>query len=155
MPRETVEENLPANCAQVFDLIHDYDQRLEWDTLLSEAYLEPPFLSAEKGAISLCRGRLVLGGIAIRTIYVSFERGRVAAVKMINRPPFFEAFAASIRHTAISEHASKVEYQFSFLARPRFLRPILQPVMSILLTWETRKRLRALSKYLSVRSKVK
>lgn len=48
MPRETVEENLPANCEQVFDLIHDYDQRLEWDTLLSEAYLEPLFFRQEK-----------------------------------------------------------------------------------------------------------
>jgi hypothetical protein len=150
MPRGLVVNELPASCERVFDLIHDYDRRLEWDTLLSEAYLEPPFVIAEKGAVSLCRGRPILGGIGIRTIYVSFERGKVAAVKMINRPPFFEMFAASIRHIAISGNKSTVEYRFSFLARPRFLRPLLHPVMQLFFRWETQKRLRALSRYLSM-----
>jgi hypothetical protein len=140
---------MPASCDQVFDLIHDYDRRLEWDTLLSEAYLEPPFALAEKGAVSLCRGRPILGGIGVRTFYVSFDRSKVAAVKMINRPPFFEMFAASIRHIAVSENTSIVEYRFSFLARPRFLRPLLHPVMQLFFRWETQKRLGALSNYLS------
>lgn len=149
MPKGLVVNELPASCERVFDLIHDYDRRLEWDTLLSEAYLEPPFVLAEKGAVSLCRGRPILGGIGLRTIYVSFDRGKIAAVKMINRPPLFEMFAASIRHIAISKNKSKVEYRFSFLARPRFLRPLLHPVMQLFFRWETQKRLRALSKYLS------
>ncbi len=155
MPKGLVTKKMPAGCERVFDVIHDYARRLEWDTLLSEAYLEPPFVRAEKGAISLCRGRWILGGIGVRTIYVSFDRGKVAAVKMVNRPPFFDTFAASIRHIAISESASKVEYRFSFLARPRFLRPILHPIMLSFFQWETQKRLQALSDYLSKKSSVR
>jgi hypothetical protein len=150
MPKGLVVNELPASCERAFDLIHDYDRRLEWDTLLSEAYLEPPFVLAEKGAVSLCRGRPLLGGIGVRTVYVSFDRGRVAAVKMINRPPLLEMFAASIRHIAISENTSKVEYRFSFLARPRVLSPLLHPIMQLFFRWETQKRLRALSNYLSM-----
>lgn len=148
MPKGIVIKDMSANCERVFDLIHDYDRRLEWDTLLREAYLEPPFVRAEKGAVSLCRGRWILGGIGVRTIYVSFARGKVAAVKMINRPVFFDTFAASIRHIAISENTSTVEYRFSFLARPAFLRPILHPIMQLFFQWETQKRLHALNDYL-------
>ncbi len=148
MPKGLVIKVMPANCERVFDLIHDYDRRLDWDSLLSEAYLEPPFIRAEKGAVSLCRGRPILGSIGVRTIYITFDPCKVAAVKMINRPPFFESFAASIRHIAISENESKVEYRFSFLARPAILRPILHPLMQLLFNWETRKRLKALSHYL-------
>lgn len=149
MPKGLVVNKLPASCERAFDLIHDYDRRLEWDTLLSEAYLEPPFVFAEKGAVSLCRGRPILGGIGLRTVYITFDRGRLAAVKMINRPPFFEKFAASIRHISISKNTSMVEYRYSFLARPAILRPILHPLMQLFIRWETQKRLRALSDYLS------
>jgi hypothetical protein len=149
MPTGLVIKEMPANCDTVFDVIHNYSRRLEWDTLLSEAYLEPPFVQAEKGAISLCRGKAMLGRIGLRTVYVSFDRGKVAAVKMINRPPFFETFAASIRHSPVAPDSSKVEYRFSFLARPKFLRPVLHPLMRLFFRWETRKRLRALSTYLA------
>ncbi len=155
MPKGLVIKDMPASCERVFDVIHDYDRRLDWDTLLTEAYLEPPFSMAEKGAVSLCRGKPILGGIGVRTIYISFDRGKVAAVKMINRPPFFQAFAASIRHIGISESASKVEYRFSFLARPSFLRPILHPIMQLFFGWETKKRLQALSDYLSKTSSIR
>ena len=37
-----------------------------------------------------------LGRIALETVYVSFDRPRVAAVKMVNTPPFFATWAASI-----------------------------------------------------------
>lgn len=43
MPTAYVEEVLPFTAHQAFDLVHDYDRRLEWDTLLQEAYLEPEF----------------------------------------------------------------------------------------------------------------
>lgn len=33
-----VTQELPADCATVFDTVHDYRHRLEWDTLLRRAY---------------------------------------------------------------------------------------------------------------------
>jgi hypothetical protein len=147
MPTAEIKETIPASAEAVFELVHDYRRRLEWDTLLQEAYLEPEFTKPEKGAVSVCRGKKSVGGFAIRTIYISFEPGRVAAVKMLNQPPFFNSFAASIRHVKIDAHNSEVIYKVNFTSKPVWLRPVLEPVMLALFTWETRKRLRSLKAY--------
>jgi hypothetical protein len=39
MPHGTVTETIPAPSAEVFKLLHDYDRRLDWDTLLQDARL--------------------------------------------------------------------------------------------------------------------
>lgn len=147
MPKGIVRKNIPAPKEEVFALIHDYERRLEWDTLLQKAYLEPEFSEVCNGAISVCQGRKILGGFALRTIYVSFQKGRLAAVKMLNQPPFFETFAASIRHFDVDKNQSEVVYEFYFTAKPNYLRWLLHPVMSLILSLETKKRLNALEKY--------
>jgi hypothetical protein len=147
MSTTEIRETIPAPAAAVFALIHDYGRRLEWDTLLKEAYLEPEFNEACLGAISVCRGKAVLGGFAVRTQYVSFDPGRIAAVKLLNRPPFFDTFAASIRHSRINDDHSEVIYKLNFTARPAWLRPILHPIMRTVFVWETRKRLKALKHF--------
>lgn len=139
-----IRETIPASAEAVFDIVHDYGRRLEWDTLLSEAYVEPEFGNAALGAITVCRGRAILRGLALRTQYISFQKGRVAAVKMLNEVPFFEAFAASIRHLPVDDERSEIVYKLSFLGKPRWARPLLHPVMRTILVWETRKRLTAL-----------
>ena len=147
MQMAEIRETIPAPTDAVFALIHDYRRRLEWDTLLREAYLEPEFAESARGAISVCRGKRLLGGFAVRTQYVSFEKGKVAAVKMLNHPPFFDTFAASIRHVTLDDVNSEVIYKLNFTARPRVLRFILEPVMRAVFVWETRKRLRALKEF--------
>lgn len=142
---------IPASCAEVFDLLHDYQRRLDWDTLLSAAYLDDGFTKAERGATSVCVGRRSLGAIALKTRYVSFDRPKVAAVEMINRPMFFGRWAASIRHEALGERESKITYTWSFEGRPRFLRWLFEPIMAIVFRWETRKRLRALRDHFAAR----
>ncbi|HKA90038.1 MAG TPA: SRPBCC family protein [Haliangiales bacterium] len=144
MPHGEVSEVIPASSAAVFDLLHDYGRRLEWDTLLQAAYLDDGFTQAGKGATSVCVGRRSLGGLALKTVYVSFDPPTVAAVKMVNSPPFFAAWAASIRHADLAPGRSRITYRFQFTARPRFLRWLLEPIMGRLFRWETKKRLRAL-----------
>src|SRR5262245_60105349 len=100
MPHGKVREIIPATEGEVVDLLRNYGRRLEWDRLLSEAYLTDGFDEAQVGAVSVCRGRRRLGGIALKTRYLVFKRGEVAAIKMVNRPVFFEEFAATIRHGA-------------------------------------------------------
>jgi len=147
MSTAEIKEIIPAPAEAVFELIHDYRRRLEWDTLLQEAYLESEFSKAEHGAISVCRGKGIFGNFALRTQYVSFEKGKVAAVKMLNRPPFFDSFAASIRHFKVDDNHSEVIYKVSFTARPRSLRWMLHPLMRVVFVWETRRRLRALKNF--------
>jgi Polyketide cyclase / dehydrase and lipid transport len=135
---------IPAPSADVFDLVHDYDRRLSWDTLLRAAYLDDGFTRAEKGATSVCVGRRSLGGLAFKTVYVSFQRPKVAAVKLVNTPWFFAAWAASIRHADLEPGQSRITYTFQFTAKPRPLRWLLEPFMLLAFRWETTKRLHAL-----------
>jgi hypothetical protein len=147
VPHGSVSETIPASSAEVFRLLHDYDRRLAWDTLLQEATLCEPRTKAQLHATSICRGRWYLGGIALHTQYISFNPPNVAAVKMLNRPLVFESFAATIRHRDLGNGTSSVEYKFNFIARPFYLRWLLHPVMAAVFRWETRKRLRALRRY--------
>lgn len=143
MVREAVSEELPADCDAVFDLVHDYDRRLQWDTLLREAFVEGG-RPAAKGEVAVCSGRWIVGGLRLRTVYVSFTRGEVAAVKMVNRPPLFDRWAASIRHEPAGERRSRIVYTYNFAARPRWLAFVLEPILAVVFRWETRRRLRAL-----------
>ena len=147
MPAASIMQEMPCSSAEVFALLHDYSRRLEWDTLLREARLTRGCTIAQKGATSLCIGKHLGGCIGIETKYLTFKPGEVAAVEMINDTPFFEHFAASIRHTD-TPTGSLATYRFQFTARPRYLRWILHPVMRYFLQWETRKRLKALAQFL-------
>jgi hypothetical protein len=144
MPRGKESELIPATSAEVFDLVHDYGRRMEWDTLLSAAYLDDGHTQACKGATSVCVGRLGLGRFALKTQYISFDRPRLAAVKMLNRPPFFGTWAASIRHVEAGPRQSWIVYTYSFTSRPRLLSWLFDPILAAVFRWETRKRLRAL-----------
>jgi hypothetical protein len=132
----------------VFDLIHDYSCRLDWDTMLSEARLLGGATEAGPGVRSVCVGTWRSAFLALETEYVRFEPGRVAAVKLTTRPPFFEHFAATLRHDPIGEVRSRTTYIYFFRARPRFLAPLLEPVMNVLLRREVRQRLRSLANFL-------
>jgi hypothetical protein len=147
MPHGVVRELIPAPSAEVFRLLHDYGRRLEWDTLLKKAYLTDGNQEARVGAVCVCKARTYLGGVALKTKYVSFRPPEVAAVRMINRPAFFESFAATIRHRELSASSSSVEYTYHFAARPRWLRFVLHPIMATLFALETRRRLRALRRF--------
>jgi len=150
MAHSEISEVIPASSSAVFDLLHDYKRRLEWDTLLQAAYLEDGAVVAAKGVTAVCVGRKSLGSIALKTVYVTFEPPTLAAVKMVNKPLFFESWGASIRHEDISAGESRLTYKFQFTARPAFLRFLLEPVMERIFAWETRKRLRALRAFLTV-----
>lgn len=147
MAHGSVSAIIAAPSAAVFDLLHDYNRRLEWDTLLRAAYLTDGHTAAGKGVSSVCVGRRSLGSLTFETIYVTFERPHRAAVKLLNAPPFFEAWAASIRHQDISAQESRITYTFHFTVKPRLLRPLLDPLMERIFRWETQRRLRALQQY--------
>jgi hypothetical protein len=147
MPRAVVAEIIGAPSTEVFDLVHDYGRRLEWDTLLSAAYLDDGFTAAGLGATSVCVGRRSLGKLALKTVYVAFDRPKVAAVKLVNSPAFFDKWAASIRHEDLEPGRSRIIYTLQFSARPASMRWLLEPIMLRAFRRETAKRLAALRAY--------
>lgn len=93
------------------------------------------------------RRKMDLGRISLTTEYVSFRKPEVAAVRLVNRPPFFDTFAATIRHADLADGSSSIEYKYNFTARPIWLRFVLHPFMNFLLKMETKKRIAALCRY--------
>jgi hypothetical protein len=101
---------------------------------------------------SVCKGRARLGGIEVKAVYVSFRPPDVAAIKMVNRPWFFDSLAATIRHRDLADGSSRIEYTYNFSARPRWLRWLLHPVMHAILRYETQRRLRSLRRFFADQS---
>ena len=142
---ETIE--IAAEPESVFDLIHDYRRRLEWDPFLKEARLLDRE-SACAGATCRCVARNGFGGLAMDAIYVSFDRPNVAAVKMVKGPPFLDSFAATLRQERVGENRTLVTYRYNFETRPAWLRPLLNIVCSRVFASEVRNRLKHLKKFL-------
>jgi hypothetical protein len=144
MPRGVASIDVHAPCDVVFDVLHDYALRLQWDTMLSEARLLGGASVAAKGVRSLCVGTWRGAFLAMETEYVTFERGVVAAVRLTNSPLLFARFAASIRHLALAGEGSRVTYTYSFRARPASLAMFVEPVVARMMQREVRTRLVAL-----------
>jgi hypothetical protein len=137
--RVAISTEIRSSPERVFEVLHDYGRRLEWDTLLDRADLLGGATAAGVGVRTLCVGR----GVPMETEYVSFVPGKVAAVKLV-APRFpFETFAATIRHEPIGAGMSRVTYIYSITARPRWLGPLI----NVPLWFETRRRLSALKRY--------
>ena len=137
-----------ASPETVFDVIHDYARRLSWDPFLREARLLDGASEAGPGVKALCVARSGFGGFAMETVYVSYERPRVAAVRMTRGPAVLETFAASLRHDPVDGGLTRVTYRFHCSTRPRWLRALLDPVAAALFLREVRQRLLRLKRHL-------
>jgi polyketide cyclase/dehydrase/lipid transport protein len=144
--------DIQASPEEVFDLIHDYGRRLEWDTFLREACVLDGAGRAGLGVKTRCTARSGFGGLAMETVYVSFDRPRVAAVKMTGGPGILMRFAASIRQAEIGCGVTRVTYRFNLSTKPGWLRSILDRLATALFLRETRHRLRALKHYMEAKS---
>lgn len=151
MPRNSFSIEIDSSCETVFDAVHDYERRLQWDSMLSEARLLAGAAAAGVGVRSLCVGTWRGAFQPMETEYIRFERGKVAAVRLTNRPPFFHRFAATIQHDPIDQNRSRTTYIYSFQARPKLLAPLLEPLMNILIAREVRGRLRSLRAFVERR----
>ena len=137
-----------ASPEAVFDLIHDYRRRLDWDPFLKGACLLEGAKAAGIGVKSRCTARNGFGGLIMDSVYVSFDRPRVAAVRMTRGPAVLETFAASINQEDLGSGLTRVTYRFNFLTRPRWLRAIIEPIAAVLFRREVSGRLRALKRHL-------
>ena len=132
----------------VFDLVHDYDRRLDWDPFLRKAHLLNDARVADIGVESRCVARRAVGGLAMDTVYVSFTRPSVAAVKMTRGPFFLRSFAASLRQESLGRETTRVTYRYNFRSRPRWLAFLVEPIVGWVFHRETSRRLIALKQFL-------
>ena len=143
MTSHAVSVDIEATPELVFDVLHDYARRLDWDPFLRRADV----LSASAAGLhvkTLCVAKWSSGGLGMETEYVSFDRPHVAAVRMTRGPWFFESFAASIRQDAHTDGTTRVTYRYNFRSRPSFLDPLLR----VIFARETQARLWALKRFI-------
>jgi len=132
---------IAADPAALFRLSQDYTRRLEWDPFLRSAKLVGDAREADVGVRALCVDRK---GTAMETEYVSFNPPRAAAIKMTSGPWFLQSFAGSWRFEDAGPGQTRVSFQYSLLARPRWLSWLLNPILAHVFARDTHRRLRAL-----------
>ncbi|MBS1912643.1 MAG: SRPBCC family protein [Bacteroidetes bacterium] len=152
MPSTAESIHIDAPCEQVFDLLHDYSRRLAWDPFLRRADVLGHAAGradhrVDVGTRTWCAARRRNGGLGMETVYVTFQRPRVAAVRMTRGPWFIRLFGASIRHVPEGS-GCRVTYRFMFETGPRWLAPLMKPIFHRFFERETRARLEALKKYM-------
>jgi hypothetical protein len=146
MPKQTFVIDIDAPAEDVFDVMHDYERRLAWDTLLRKAVLLDA-AQAGVGVRSLCVGRLWTGGFGVETTYISFRRPHLAAVQLSAPSRLFARFAASLRHLDLEEGRSRTVYTLSSSCRVPAADRLVRGALAV----ETRRRLRALKAYVEGR----
>lgn len=148
MPKRVYSIEINSTPEAIFDLLHDYGRRLDWDPFLKAARLLDGATAAGLGVRTLCIARNRAGGAGMETVYVSFQRPSVAAVRMTRGPWFLSAFAASLRQEALGEGRTRVTYTVSLHGRPWWARPVMEPALAWVFGRETCGRLRALKRYM-------
>ena len=143
--------DIEAEPEAIFDLIHDYDRRLDWDPFLQEACLIDGARKADVGVRSICVAGGWFAGLTMETMYVSFRRPDIAAVKMTKGPFVLSSFAASIAVGRGAMSRSTVTYRFNLRTRPSWFRFVMEPVAARVFRRETRLRLIALKRHLERR----
>ena len=139
----TVERSLliRAERAALFDLTQDYGRRLSWDCFLKEARLLNEAGRAAAGVRAWC---VAWHGLGMETQYVTVSRPAVVAVKMTRGPAVLKAFAGSWRFDEAAPGVTRVRFRYHYKARPRWLRPLIEPLLGLLFVRDARLRLDAL-----------
>lgn len=140
----TVDEIIAGDPEQLFALSQDYSRRLEWDTYLSEAYLLHGAGVAGLGVDAYCKGT---SGAVLISRYITYHPPKVAAVTMVKGPSILESFSGSWNFKPLPEGNCRVIFTYSFRARPRALKRILEPLIAFIYRRDMRRRLAAFKRW--------
>ena len=125
--------------APLFDLMQDYERRLEWDPFLREARL----VDAAASAVGVRAWCVDQDGRGMETEYVSFDRPNRVAVRMTKGPWMFRKFAGAWIYEEIDATTTRVVFKYHVEAIVRFGR-IGDAVLTRIFAKEMRYRLEAL-----------
>jgi len=148
MARRRILMTMPASAQATFDAFHDHQARLAWDTLLDGAGIEGGQRFPEIGAISRNPGRGLARFIVLRTRYVNYLPGKLAAAVIVEPAGPFQWWAASLHHRDTRPNESELAYTFDLRLRPRWFGRVMDRFAAGLFERATRRRFRALAEYL-------
>jgi ribosome-associated toxin RatA of RatAB toxin-antitoxin module len=125
----------------VFDLSQDYRLRLDWDPFVRALRFENGAAAAAVGVRTWVRAK---NGLSMTVEYVTFDRPRRVAMRMISRSVLFERFAGTWVFERVSPARTRVTFRYGFETRWRVLRSLLDPLIVRRLTRDMRARLAGL-----------
>lgn len=98
----------------IFDYTQDYTNRLKWDTFLKRAELTEGATAAGKDVKAYCVAK---NGLGMETEYVSFNRPKATAIRMIKGPFLFRSFLGSWTFKEQEPQKTEVIFLYSFELR--------------------------------------
>ena len=149
MAHEKLEFPMPACAEVVFDAFHYYQWRARWDSLVSDTRVVGGAPCPSQGAVTENTGAGMLRSLSMRTQFVSYDRPRLAAAKMLGLAFPFTQWAASMRHRSTGLNTSVLVYTYTFEVGPAVLRPFLSPVVAWVFARQTRRRFARLHAFLA------
>ncbi|WP_452599193.1 SRPBCC family protein [Pontimicrobium sp. MEBiC01747] len=106
---ETIEIKCTPEFA--FNYTQDYNKRLTWDTFLKQADLIEGASEANKGVKAYCVAK---NGLAMTTEYITFNKPKATAIKMIKGPFMFKTFLGSWSFKSLQTNLTEVIFLYSF-----------------------------------------
>lgn len=153
--------DIAVSPSKVWDAIHKYEHRLEWDRMLRDLAVDGV---APRQAAAINVGsevtqwaRWTAGGVMMKARYLvsrpptATEAG-YAKVEMIRGPWFFRSFTAQSELIALDANSTRSVAKYEFECGPKWLRWIIEPIVLAVFRHETTARWVSLKRYLEVRS---
>lgn len=140
MVHERFEYEMPAPAQVVFDAFHYHHWRHRWDSLVHATHVLGGAPCPFVGAVTENSGGGLLRPLAMRTRFVSYQPGRLAAAAMEGRAFPFARWAASMRHRPLDAGRSVMIYTYSFECGPAGWRWLLEPLVKRVFDWQTQRR---------------
>jgi len=141
---------MPAPCDVVFDIFHYQVWRARWDSLVEGTVIVGGAPCPYVGAINEVAAGGFLRGLSMRTEFISYQRPRAAAARMIGRSFPFARWAASMKHEAVDADRSVMIYTYTIETGPAPLRWLMEPVVSRIFEAQTRKRFACMQQFLLI-----
>lgn len=113
--------------------------RLRWDPFISMQRFLDGATRPAKGVKTLTKARL---GPVMVSRYVSYAPPRTVGMTMVTGPWFFESFGGGWRFEPEGE-GTRAVWKYTYSVRPRWLRPVAEPIGQWLLGREIRRRIDA------------
>lgn len=127
----------------VFDLAQDYALRLSWDPFLREM----KFLDgAVEAAVGVRVWVKAWTGLTMTVEYITLDRPRVVAMKMLSGPFFFRHFSGSWRFKADPAGGTEVCFKYAYDVRWSWPQPLMNPAINAMFRHDIAARLQGLKR---------